>query len=116
MSQPRFYTDEDVYRGVAGALRREGYDTVSTPSVGRQTTSDESQLTWAAAESRTLITFNVAHFSRLHAQWLREGRSHAGIIVSSQRPLGDTIRRLIRLAGSLDREALCDRIEFLGDW
>lgn len=116
MSQPRFYTDEDVYGNVAEVLRRKGHDAISTPDAGRLGHSDESQLAWAAGEDRTLITFNVAHFARLHTAWLQQGRSHAGIIVSSQRPLGDTIRRLLRLASSLEREALRNRIEYLGDW
>jgi uncharacterized protein with PIN domain len=116
MSRPRFYTDEDVYGNIPKILRREGYDAVSTPDEGRQQNSDESQLSWAAAEERTLITFNVAHFTRLHKAWLQQGKSHAGIIVSSQRPLGDTVRRLLNLANSFEREAMFDRLEYLSDW
>jgi hypothetical protein len=116
MSQPRFYTDEDVYGSVSQILRRNGYDAVSTPDVGRRRDSDESQLSWAATEGRTFITFNVSHFARLHKTWLKQGQSHAGIIVSSQRPLGDVARRLLNLAKSLERETLVDRLEFLGDW
>ena len=47
---------------------------------------------------------------------MRQGRHHAGIVVSSQRPVGEVVRRLLRLAGALDAEALRDRLEFLGDW
>jgi hypothetical protein len=39
-----------------------------------------------------LSLFNAAHFAGLHAAWMRQGRRHAGIVVSSQRPIGDTIR------------------------
>jgi hypothetical protein len=48
MSGPRFFTDEDVYGAVAPALRKAGFDAVSTPEARRLGESDESQLTWAA--------------------------------------------------------------------
>jgi hypothetical protein len=63
-----------------------------------------------------LVTFNVAHFAALHAEWLAQGRHHAGIVVSSQRPIGSLVRRLLHLAATLDAEAMCDRLEFLSDW
>ena len=73
--------------------------------------SDESQIAFAASEGRVLVTFNV-HFAALHATWMEHGRHHAGVVVSSQRPLGD--------AASVDPSArdatLKDRLEFLGDW
>jgi hypothetical protein len=116
MTAIRFFTDEDVYGDVAPALRRSGIDAVSTPEASRLADSDEKQLEMALAEGRAIVTFNVGHFSKLHSQWLSEGRHHAGIIVSQQRPLGDTIRRLHHLAATLDAEAMRDRLEFLGDW
>jgi hypothetical protein len=116
MSAAKFFTDEDIYAAVAPALRKAGLDALSTPEAGRLAEADELQLAWAASEGRALVTFNVAHFAALHASWVKTGRHHAGIVVSSQRTLGDVVRRLLRLANTLDAEALCDRIEFLGDW
>ena len=106
----------EIYGATAASLRRAGIDALSTPEAGRRRQSDESQLEWTSAEGRVLVTFNVAHFAQLHATWLRQGRHHTGIIVSSQRPIGDTIRRLLHLAGALDAESMRDRLEFLGDW
>jgi hypothetical protein len=63
-----------------------------------------------------LVTFNVAHFAGLHTSWIRQGRHHAGIIVSNQRPIGDLLRRLLSLGAELDAETLHDRLEFLSDW
>ena len=116
MSVPRFFTDEDVYAAVASALRKHGFDATSTPEVDRLGESDESQIAHAASEGRVLVTFNVAHFASLHATWMEHGRHHAGIVVSSQRPIGDVLRRLIHLAGAVDADSLKDRLEFLGDW
>ncbi len=116
MTAIRFFTDEDVYGAIATALRRTKIDVCSTPEVGRRKQSDESQLEWASVEGRVLVTFNVAHFAELHATWLRQGRHHAGIVVSSQRPIGDTVRRLLHLSAELNAESMRDRLEFLGRW
>jgi hypothetical protein len=116
MSTPTFFTDEDVYAAVAVGLRKAGLDAISTPEADRLGESDESQLAFAAHAGRVLLTFNVAHFAALHSDWLSKGAHHAGIVVSSQRPIGDMLRRLIHLARTLDANALNDRLEFLGDW
>jgi hypothetical protein len=116
MAAIRFFTDEDVYGAIAAALRRARIDVCSTPQVSRRGQSDESQLEWASAEGRVFFTFNVAHFAGLHAAWLRQGRHHAGVVVSSQRPIGDAVRRLLHLSGELDAESMRDRLEFLGQW
>jgi hypothetical protein len=116
MSVLRFFTDEDVYGAVAAALRLAGFDAVSTPETGRLGESDDSQLVWATSEQRAFVTFNVAHFAAFHTNWLQQGRHHSGIVVSAQRPIGDLIRRLSKLAGALDAETMRDRLEFLSDW
>jgi hypothetical protein len=116
MSAIRLFMDEDVFGAVAPVLRRAGIDTLSTTDVDRSGESDESQLDWASSENRALFTFNVGHFAELHALRIVEGRHHAGIIVSSQRPIGDVIRRLLHLATALDAESMRDRLEFLSDW
>jgi len=116
MAAIRFFTDEDVYGTIAVALRRARIDACSTPEVGRRGQSDESQLEWASVQGRALVTFNVAHFAELHAYWLRQGRHHAGVIVSCQRSIGDVVRRLFHLSGQIDSESMRDRLEFLSDW
>lgn len=116
MSQIRIFTDEDVYGATAPALRGTGIDAISTPEAGRIGHSDESQLEWASDEARTLVSFNVAHFAHLHWIWMQSGRHHAGIIVSSQQPIGVLLHRLRRLLEKLDAHAMHDRLEFLSDW
>ena len=116
MAEIRFFTDEDVYRATTIALRKAGFDAISTPEAGRLAESDASQLEWACDEDRVIVTFNVAHFAILHAERTKQGRHHPGIIVSSQRPIGDIMRRLLHLAGTLDADAMRDRLVFLGDW
>ena len=57
MTQPRFFTDEDVYGTVAPALRKSGFDAISTPESGRLGESDESQLQWATRRRARLRHF-----------------------------------------------------------
>lgn len=116
MSRLRFFTDEDVYGSIPPALRRAGYDAIGTIEAGRSGESDESQLTWAAREGRVVVTFNVAHFAALHRDWSAQGRRHTGIIVSSQRPIGDLLRRLLRIAAGRTAESMLDQIVFLSEW
>ena len=78
----------------------------STPEVAAAGNPTNLQFEWASAEGRVLVTFNVAHFAELHANWVRQGRHHAGIIVSSQRPIGDMVRRLLHLSSTLDAESM----------
>ena len=116
MAPIRFFLDEDIYGAIAVSLRRLGIDAISTPEAGRLGETDESQLRWARNEGRVLVTFNVADFARLHVQWGRQGTDHAGIAVSQQRPIGELLGRLIRLAGAEEQEGMRNRLEFLSDW
>ncbi len=104
MSTPRFFTNEDVYGAVAPALRRYGFDAVSTVEAKRLGESDESQLEWAHLTGRIIVTFTVGHFAVLHDNWMRDGRLHAGLIVSAQRPIKDVVQRLMKLATHLSAE------------
>jgi Domain of unknown function (DUF5615) len=116
MNTLRYFIDEDVYATIAISLRKSGLDALSTPEAGRRGESDESQLAFATSTGRALVSFNVAHFAALHAGWLSCGRDHAGIVVSNQRAIGDTLRRLIHLARTVDAGDLKNRLEYLGDW
>ena len=116
MSAIRFFLDEDIYGAISTALQNRGVDGISTPEVERRGESDESQLEWAAAHGRVLVTFNVAHFAKLHGTWMKQGRHHAGIVVSSQRPIGDLLGRMVHLAKTLNADVMLGRLEFLSDW
>jgi hypothetical protein len=102
LTRIRFFTDEDVYGSVAPKLRERGLDAISTPEAKRLRSSDDSQL--------------VGHFARLHHEWVKASLQHAGIVVSSQRTIGDCIRRVLALAAALSAEEMRNRLEYLGNW
>jgi hypothetical protein len=116
LTRIRFFTDEDVYGSVAPKLRERGLDAISTPEAKRLRSSDDSQLEWAVEQGRVFLTFNVGHFARLHHEWVKAFRQHAGIVVSSQRTIGDCIRRVLALAAALSAEDMRNRLEYLGNW
>jgi len=84
--------------------------------VSRTGRSDADQLAYAAAEGRTIITFNSRDFVRLHRDYLIDDKTHSGIIVSNQLETGVLVRRLLRLLQNRSAEAMVNWLEFLSDW
>ena len=109
----RLYLDEDVAPVVAAALRRRGFDAISVHDLARWGRSDREQLAYAAADGRALFTFNAADFLRLHREWLASGRSHGGIIVAEQAPVGEITRRLLKLLNRVTADEMCGQIYWL---
>jgi predicted nuclease of predicted toxin-antitoxin system len=103
------YTDEDMYGTIARALRDRGYDVISTPEAGNIGQSDQEQLQYAILQQRTLITFNVADFVQLHAEYLQADSVHWGIIVSKRLPIGEVVKRMLNLLNSLTADEMRNR-------
>jgi predicted nuclease of predicted toxin-antitoxin system len=93
----RLYLDEDVHKAVAPALQARGFDAVSVHGLRHYGWSDAEHLAYAAAEGRVIFTFNAADYIALHKDCLSQGKSHAGIIVSRQHAIRETVRRLLDL-------------------
>lgn len=115
----RLYFDEDSSsRAVLRALRARGVDAQGAVEASREGRPDPDQLEYAAAQGRTLYSFNIGDFHQLHGEWMRQGRSHSGIILAPQQrySVGEQIRRLLRLVASVTPEEMRNRIEFLSFW
>jgi hypothetical protein len=113
------YADEDsmgvaVIRGLAAR----GVQILTTTQAGMRHRSDLDQLEFAKAVGRVIFTHNAGDFLRLHARYMRGGQHHAGIIVAYQGQfgIGESIRRLTRLATTLSAADMVDRVVFLSDW
>jgi predicted nuclease of predicted toxin-antitoxin system len=91
------YLDEDVFKDVAPALRARGFDAISVHELGHYGWSDVEHLACAAAEGRAIFTFDASDYIALHRGYLDEGKSHAGIIVSKQHSIRETLHRLLDL-------------------
>lgn len=119
MSQVRLYVDEDAMQGilVQGLLSR-GIDVVSATSAAMVNRDDEDHLMTATGLRRALYSYNGRDYQRLHTEWLRGGRTHAGIILAAQQryQIGDEVGRLSRLVARLSAGEMRDRLEFLNSW
>lgn len=118
MSAIRFYLDEDTTsKRLLQALRDRGEDVLSAAEMSMLAQSDEQQLVWALEHQRVIYTFNVRDFYRIHSEWLRSGKSHAGIIFGKQEhSIGNQMRGLLRLASIKSAEEMINNVEFLGKW
>ena len=79
---------------------------------------DRDHLGAATMFGRVLYTFNVKDYCILHQTWISQQQFHAGIFVARQQrySIGEELRRLMRLIGSVTAEEMRNRIEFLSAW
>jgi hypothetical protein len=115
----RLYFDEDSMRhALVEALRKRGVDVLTALEAGTTSQADQQQLEYATTQGRTLYSFNVADFCHIHAEWLLHRRSHSGVILSHQAQfsVGEQMRRLVRLVGTIPADEMHNRLEFLSDW
>jgi hypothetical protein len=116
MSEARLYVDEDASEhAVVQGLRVRGIDVLTTFEAGRSGAPDEEQLAFAMNEKRAIYTFNVAHFARLHSDYLKQGARHYGIIVIPEQrySVGEKIRRVAGLLRRVSAEEMIDHMEYL---
>jgi hypothetical protein len=116
MSELRLYTDEDAgENAVVQGLRARGVDVLTTVEADRCGLDDESQFVFSTRQGRTIYTFNVGDFARLHREYLAHGVHHAGIIVlpAQRYSIGEKIRRLAAFIRSVTSEEMTDRMEYL---
>jgi len=112
----RLYIDEDAMaRALVQGLRAHGVD-VTTVTEERMTgETDPIQLEYAASQERVIYTFNVGDFCRLHAEYMSQSRSHAGIIVVYRQrySVGEQLRRLLNLIKTRSAEEMRNALHFL---
>ena len=109
----RLYFDEDVHKGVSNSLRTRGFDAVSAHEVGQIGISDQQQLEYAISQGRLLVTFNVSDYVKLGKEYMALGKRHYGIIVSRQLPIGEMVKKLLRLLNEFTADELDNNIWWL---
>lgn len=109
--------DTDAY-ALLSALRHRGLDVTSSGEQGLWQCTDREQLQWATKEGRSIYSYNVSDFCRLHSATLQQGRHHVGIIIGDQQTtsIGEEMRRLLKLSEARNAEEMKDRLEFLNNW
>lgn len=107
--------DEHFSPEIARQLRARGHDVVAAaelPDLNGLTDAD--LLAWAGAETRVLVTEDVADFVELHRRSVLRGRPHAGLIFTSPRGFPRTRRAIGRLVAALE-ELLGAGVDLEGD-
>jgi predicted nuclease of predicted toxin-antitoxin system len=111
------YTDEDVTSELAPALRDRGFEAQSAVEVRLLNADDSAQLAYAAEHDMALLTCNAEHYLKLAKQYAESGRSHAGIIISSEqysrRRFGELLRLVLRLMNSLTADEMRNCVVYL---
>lgn len=109
----RLFVDEDVWNGLAAALRETGYDAISVAEAGRKGFTDEDQLAHATVEQRAIFTHNVQDFAPLAETYFFQRVRHYGIIVARRFEKGELLRRTLALLDGLTAESLADTLRFV---
>jgi predicted nuclease of predicted toxin-antitoxin system len=104
--RPAFYTDEHVPSAVAKELRRRDVDVLRCQEAEMMGADDLAHLTLAVEQGRVLITRDQ-DFLRLHAEWMAEGRAHAGIIfitAKSHEDIGAIVKKALFVSARAPEE------------
>ncbi len=115
----RLYFDEDTMdQDLVRALKARGMDVTTAFLEDMVGQPDEQHLDIAAQQERVLFSFNRRDFYRIHAQYLLQNKSHAGIILANQQQysVGELMRRILRLSAELSAQEMMNRLEFLSAW
>ncbi len=116
MMKPALYLDEDVRVLLAEVLRNRGYDVTHTLEAGRTGKSDEEQLVYAVRRKTAILTHNIRDYAVLSKLYEKQGKTHFGIIVSSQIPFNELLRRTLKLLSTTTKDSLKNRLIWLQNY
>ena len=107
-----------MYGALAKGLRARGVMILTALEAKLIAKPDDEHLAFATQLELVLFSHNITHFCRIHAEWLMDGREHAGIILGPQQrfSIGEELRRILRIRATSTAEDMRNRIEFLTQW
>jgi hypothetical protein len=89
-------------RALIRALRSRSIDVLTAREAGLVRIPDEHHLEYATSVGRTVFTFNVRDFARLHAECVLQ--------------IGVILRRLLKLLATRSATDMRDWLEYLSNW
>jgi hypothetical protein len=115
----RLYLDEDTMStALVNALRSAGIEVITALEAGMITRPDEEHLGYAAEHGLVLHSFNVKDYQQLNSRFIRQGLSHAGIILAQKNrySVGEHTRRMVILINGISAEEMRGQVVFLSGW
>ncbi len=103
--------DEDVSVLVVQLLRPHGFEPLTTRDAHNLGSSDAAQMRYAAEHHWTLLTHNRIDYERLHAEGLRNQRSHTAILIANRRASDfDLARRIMIVLNRFTPEEIANQL------
>jgi len=115
-NSPKLHLNENLSPRLARELRKYDFDVVSSQETDMISAPDGIQLAHAVSEQRAILTFNIGDFAILHDQYMAEGKEHWGIVLSNREPIGELLRRILRLLNSVSAEDLKNQVRWLNEF
>ena len=115
----QIYVDHDSTSALASALRERGFVAESALEAGLEEADDETQLKYATSKGMAILTRNNIDFSVLAKRWARDGRKHAGIIISekfTREQFGELLRRTLKLLNTMTADEIQDAFVYLSQF
>ena len=109
----RLSIDEDVWLGLAEALRERGFDAVHVYEVARGSLNDREQMAFAIQQRRAILTHNKRHYIPFVAEYHWAGKEHCGILVIAQLPRGELLRRVEAFLQQYQASKIRNQVWFL---
>jgi uncharacterized protein with PIN domain len=116
MTSLKLYLDEMIPPDLTLILKQYGYDILTAKDAGMLGKSDEEQLKFSASKGRTILTFNIKDFVKLHNQWSDQGRGHNGIVISPEIKIGKLVPLCLKLLESTSDKEIKNQIRFLQEF
>lgn len=116
MEKISFYLDEHIQTSLAEALRLRNADVLTTQEAGNIAFNDYEQISFAHKKGRVLFSYNKKDLARIHYEFMKNNRSHSGIVLSDQLSVGQVLKRLMKLYFTLSKEEMRNRLEYLSAW
>ncbi|MEW6215150.1 MAG: DUF5615 family PIN-like protein [Nitrospirota bacterium] len=112
----KLYLDADVDPLLAKVIRDRGYDVLSTHEAGMHKSDDYEQIDFAISQGRAVLTHNIRDFHRIAKEYAKINKSHRGIILSSQLPFKELLKRTLRLLNKHNAENVLNHVVWLEDF
>lgn len=106
----KFYTDENISKALAVALRNKGIDVLTCQEAGLRSASDEEHFKFVQENQLAIIT-NDNDFLKLAARQTE----HWGIvfIVSQRTDIGTIVKRITQLHALINAEEFKNQVEYI---